>query len=359
MLKRQENSLHQMLKRQESSLSSSRWETPVTPPPPETHHAKAIGCMSGIIHLISKYQNRNKLLTFGRKQQEEVPLPTPRNAKASVPTKASPSTVKENIKKLHTETQILDSKGLSSNTIPRSPTLPPEIRLSNAGNSSEIRKTPSLVARLMGLEEILVKRPALHEDPIAENRKKILQALDKCNEDLEALKKIIRRVQSSDKRLLPSQEAAKGIGGGGNEHSMDVKTEELSPVCVLDEFTRSPLSSFSKEQNNGILHTPHQRKPSSAKKPGEDDHTIVYRSLFQIRRETTVSPGWITRAKFRSVDEVCSDIAWGEKREVGRIGLVLEDYICRDLIEEFVKELMKCCCMYSLPFEACKKRLLF
>ncbi|CAI9761224.1 unnamed protein product [Fraxinus pennsylvanica] len=347
-----------MLKRQESSHSSSRRETPVTPPPPESHHAKAIGCMSGIIHFISKYQNRNKLLTFGRRQQEKVPLSTPRNAKASVPTKASPSTVKEN-KKLHTETQILDSKGLSNNTIPRSPTLPPEIRRSNSGNSSENRKTPSLVARLMGLEEILVKKPALHEDPIAVNRKKILQALDKCNEDLEALKKIIRRVQSSGKRLRPPQESTKGVGGGGNECSTDVKTEELSPVCVLDEFTRSPLSSFSKVQNDGIVWTPHQRKPCSAKKPGEDDLTIVYRSLFQIRREATVSPGWINRAKSQSVDEVCRDIAWGENREVGRIGLVLEDYICRDLIEEFVKELMKCCCMYPLPFEACRRRLLF
>ncbi|KAL2480844.1 Uncharacterized protein Adt_33810 [Abeliophyllum distichum] len=344
-----------MLKRQESSLSSSRRETPVTPPPPETHHAKAIGCMSGIIQLISKYQNRNKLLTFGRKQPEKVALSTPRNAEASVPTKASPS-IKEDIRKLRTESQILDSKGLSSNTIPRSPSLPPEIRLSNAGNSSENRKTPSsLVARLMGLEEILVKKPALDEDPVAEKRKKILQALDKCNEDLEALKKIISRVQYSDTRLQPPQAAAKGVGGGGggNDHSLDVKTEELSPVCVLDEFTRSPLSSFPKVQSNGIVRTPQQRKP------GEDDHTIVYQSLFQIRREATVSPGWITRAKLQSVDEVCIDIAWGEKREVGRIGLVLEDCICRDLIEEFVKELMKFCCMYSLPFEACKRRLLF
>ncbi|CAI9782905.1 unnamed protein product [Fraxinus pennsylvanica] len=207
----------------------------------------------------------------------------------------------------------------------------------------------------MGLEEILVKKPALNEDPIAEKRKKILQALEKCNEDLEALKKIIRRVQSSDTRLQPP----KGGGVGGNEqHSMDMKAEELSPVCVLDEFPRSPLtlSSFSKVQNNGIVHAPQQRNTSSSKKPGEDDHTIVYRSL---RREGTVSPGWITRAKLQSVDEVCNDIAWGEKREVERIGLVLEDCICRDLIEEYVKELMKRCCMYSLPLEACKRRLLF
>ncbi|XP_022883277.1 uncharacterized protein LOC111400053 [Olea europaea var. sylvestris] len=355
MVNRQENSLHQMLKGQESSLSSSCRENPVNPPPAETHHAKAICCMSGIIQLIFKSQNRNKLLTFGRKQQEKVALSTPRNA-----TKASPS-IKEDIRRLHSESQILDSKGLSSNIIPRSPTLSPEIRRSNAGSSSVNRKTPSsLVARLMGLEEILIKKPALNEDPIAEKRKRILQALDKCNEDLEALKEIIRRVQSSDKHLQPPQGGG-GVGGGNEQHSLDTKAEELSPVCVLDEFTRSPLtlSSFSKLQNNGIVHAPHQLKTSLSKKPGEDDHTIVYRSLFQVRREGAVSPGWITRAKLQSVDEVRSDIAWGEKREVERIGLVLEDYICRDLIEEYVKESMKCFSMYSLPLEACKRRLLF
>jgi hypothetical protein len=62
-----------------------------------------------------------------------------------------------------------------------------------------------------------------------------------------------------------------------------------------------------------------------------------------------------------SVNEVCKDIAWGERREIGRIGMALQDYICRDLIEEIVKE-MGFDCIYQLgplPFESCKKRLRF
>ena len=65
---------------------------------------------------------------------------------------------------------------------------------------------------------------------------------------------------------------------------------------------------------------------------------------------------WSSKAMIKSVDEVCKDVTWGEKRELGRIGLALQDYICRDLIEEIVRELG---CFYTLPFEACKRRLCF
>ena len=64
-----------------------------------------------------------------------------------------------------------------------------------------------------------------------------------------------------------------------------------------------------------------------------------------------------------SVEEVCKDIAWGEKREIGRIGLALQDHICRDLIEEIVTDLSSFHfynnVYSSLPFEACKRRLCF
>lgn len=73
------------------------------------------------------------------------------------------------------------------------------------------------------------------------------------------------------------------------------------------------------------------------------------------KAETAV---WGSKAMAESVEEVCRDIAWGERREVGRIGLVLQDYICRDLIEETVTE-MGYVPMYSLPFEACKRKLCF
>jgi hypothetical protein len=73
------------------------------------------------------------------------------------------------------------------------------------------------------------------------------------------------------------------------------------------------------------------------------------------------SPLWSSKAMIESVNEVCRDTAWGERREIGRTGLALQDYIFRDLIEEIVKE-MGFDCIYQLgplPFESCKKRLSF
>lgn len=69
-----------------------------------------------------------------------------------------------------------------------------------------------------------------------------------------------------------------------------------------------------------------------------------------------------------SVGQVCRDIAWGEQREIGRIGLALQDHIYKTLIQELVAE-MKSSYSYtstsnssrvcSLSFEACKRRLAF
>lgn len=76
------------------------------------------------------------------------------------------------------------------------------------------------------------------------------------------------------------------------------------------------------------------------------------------------SPPWSSKALKETVEQVCEDIAWGEKREIGRIGLALQDHICRDLIEEIVTDLglvqsYNDNVNYSLPFEACKRRLCF
>lgn len=65
-----------------------------------------------------------------------------------------------------------------------------------------------------------------------------------------------------------------------------------------------------------------------------------------------------SKAMVHNVDQVCNDISWGERREMERIGLALQDHICRDLIEEIIREIG----YYStfvLPFQACKRGLSF
>lgn len=106
-----------------------------------------------------------------------------------------------------------------------------------------------------------------------------------------------------------------------------------------------------------------QQKQQILKKPGEEEisgtyihermtNELVNRKVNDVDRSVM----WSSKTMMKSVEEVCRDVAWGEKREVGRIGLALQDYICRDLIEEIVRELG---CFYTLPFEACKRRLCF
>lgn len=113
---------------------------------------------------------------------------------------------------------------------------------------------------------------------------------------------------------------------------------------------------------------PQQQKPTARKKPGEDDafETAFFNKLaaesLQAKREARGSPIWSSNAMVESVDEVCKDIAWGEKREIGRIGLAIQDFICRDLIEEVVKDHLGCSSyssIHTLPLQACKKRLCF
>ncbi|RDX74869.1 hypothetical protein CR513_45330, partial [Mucuna pruriens] len=86
-----------------------------------------------------------------------------------------------------------------------------------------------------------------------------------------------------------------------------------------------------------------QQKQHLLKKPGEEEIISTY--MYERMSNETVNKKvndedhlvmWSSKAMIKSVDEVCRDVAWGEKREVGRIGLALQDCICRDLIEETV-----------------------
>ncbi|XP_041997042.1 uncharacterized protein LOC121747118 isoform X2 [Salvia splendens] len=266
-----------MLKRQESSLSASGGQ--------ETRHAKAIGCMSGVIRLFSKYQNSNRRLTFGKKQEKK---------------KAAAATNSEG------EVKVV-----------RSPTLPPEIRRVE-------------MARLMGVEEDSSKR------------QRLMEALEKCNQDLEELKRIIKAVQTAN---------------GGTKMCTDEKP--------ADELTCSPLTT-------GEVQVPQHRKPTATKKAGEDEEAIaiarlvtkstIIESSLEMRRRAAAaasSPPWSSRAMVESVEEVCNDIAWGEKREIGRIGLEVQDHVCRELIEELVRDLKSSSIIPPLPLEACKRKLCF
>lgn len=114
----------------------------------------------------------------------------------------------------------------------------------------------------MGLEDIgaAAKTRGFQEDLLTEKRKRLLQALEKCNEDLEALKRIIKAVQATDVRLQPPPRDHSGDGNAGllaaktcMEKCTDALAEE--PNVPVEEFTSSPLRSYSANStvhNTGI-----------------------------------------------------------------------------------------------------------
>ncbi|XP_058107495.1 uncharacterized protein LOC131251049 isoform X2 [Magnolia sinica] len=365
--------------------SSSRRETM-----PENHQSKKIGCMSGIFRLLQNHHdNSRKRLTSGKKDKSVI---SPKKPK---PPMVTPSDRKETKPYSPPEKPFTDGhlRRLSCD-VPRSPTLPPEIRRSNSVNSpGNFRRPPALVARLMGLEEVPA---ASWPESAAEKRRKLLGALDKCDQDLKSLKKIIEAVQASqDRRRSPPKPVAlnrlrsggesvaaarirgleaRGCGlrklDGGDLTTVEKRCSEFngeqpSPVSVLEEIyspfkkgsDRSDKGSQCKklkddDLNSSFFHRMIEplRRPSGQK----GDGPFKYLSLM-VKHRTSFRG---SKAMIESVNEVWMEGILEERWELGRVGIVLESDIFGELIEEIVRELG----FYqesSLPFEVCRKRLCF
>jgi len=167
-----------------------------------------------------------------------VTSPKPTTPSSQPSSSSSPSSSSTSLEQ---ENKVLQR--LPCDMAPRSPTLPTGIlRRSRSLNSPEsFRAQPAPVARLMGLSDIPPMTTA--ELALAEKRRRLLGALEKCDEDLKALKKIIDVVKSSSMASTGDDDDDEGRSERGNDLPL---LPQPSPVSVLDEFTRSALSGFSK-----------------------------------------------------------------------------------------------------------------
>ncbi|GLT40866.1 hypothetical protein SLA2020_149690 [Shorea laevis] len=272
--------------------SSSNW----TAKSPEHLHAKTIGCMSGIFHFLYKFRNPRKLLTSGKKEESE-------RARDSVKIQEK---AKENVL--------------------RSPALPAEIRTSPS----------TVVTRLMGVE--------CESETAEEKRRKLVGALEKCDEELKTVQRIIEVMKRS-------------VSVGSDEEIIGHN------VSAAADFALSPDNTnlHNSDSKIGRPSIQRQQKQQQKKKPGEEEEIIDACLADRFTRDWVNAEGENVvrrKAMIDNVNQVCTDIAWGERREIGRIGLALQDYICRDLIEEIVRE-MGNHSIHLLPFEACKRRLCF
>ncbi|KAF9626032.1 hypothetical protein IFM89_030700 [Coptis chinensis] len=299
----------------------------------ENHQqTKNIGCMSGIFHLVSKYHQRRKFLTSGDKKDKTVISP-------HIESKQLP----EN------DTPPLDTAdfGKFPCNVKRSPTIASEIR--RLVSTDLPANSRDVVAQLL--------RPnggPSSAETVPEKRRKLMESLQKCEDDLNTLKKIIESVQSTSHVQLTIPKHVKKC--------LDVNNEQPSPVSVLDDIScsPSPIRNRSSIQATGCTEFFHKITLEALPLPRfshrKEDEQYDY--LSSATRASTASPFCSSKAKVDSVTEVCQEAVWEETWELRRIGMMLEDYMFGDLIEEMVKEL-GCCDRYALPFEVCRRRLAF
>ncbi|RWR75912.1 hypothetical protein CKAN_00431800 [Cinnamomum micranthum f. kanehirae] len=304
--------------------------------------AKKIGCMSGIFQLLHNHHpllHRKRLTSSSGQKDKTVISPTKPNPTIDPPEKP-PSAA--------------DLRRLSCD-VPRSPTIPAEIRRSRSVSSPEnFRRTPALVARLMGLDEIPPPSPL---ESSAEKRRKLLGALQKCDEDLKALKKIIDAVQVAEDRrrfekvrreslkqfVLGSRykgrTGSKDLDGGDSmmeeKRCSDVtaEQEQPSPVSVLDEISSPPSerSSCNSSEKGGyrlkddisgsFFHRiTVESLPKFTLRKGDDpiEHFSSLKAIKQWPRSRC------SKAMVETVNEVWKDGIWEERGELGRMGVVLE-----------------------------------
>lgn len=199
-------------------ISSSSRENVIQMPVSEnSSNAKqsSIGCMSGIFHFLSRHTHNNSRRRLSSGQLRSFFINFLFNFMflmhwtyllCTVERKKTSSTATKEKPPIH-QTQkpsCVQEKTLSGNEeikrhsseVQCSPTLPSKIRRSSSVEPSlEIPRRPTpLIVKLMGLDEIQVSSSEVNNNVPDQERRKLLNALEKCDSDLKSLKRIIDAV---------------------------------------------------------------------------------------------------------------------------------------------------------------------
>ncbi|CAN6289619.1 unnamed protein product [Urochloa humidicola] len=225
-------------------------------PPPEPAHRRAssssatcstaprrgIGCMAGLLRLISPYHrshHRRRLTAKNNNAAHQASAPSmpssptkkkPPAAAAAASLSPAPSPVKPTQQQQQPPAAVRRRRSCDA---PRSPTIAPEHRRSSC--DSPRPPPPAIVARLMGLEESAPPSPAAAAaaprsaavvanrppppppaapETAAEKRRKLLGALEKCDEDLKTLRRIIAAVRAAEMRAAAASDGAAAAAAG-------------------------------------------------------------------------------------------------------------------------------------------------
>ncbi|XP_065041636.1 uncharacterized protein LOC135675411 [Musa acuminata AAA Group] len=344
-----------------------------------------IGCMSGIFHLLSRHHNRSRKRLTSANRKEKPAVAPPSRPKLPPPRPIDDEEGKK------TEPQRCSCE------TPRSPTIPQEIRRRPAAavaaaSPDSPRRPSALVARLMGLED----SPAPPVAAAADKRRELLRALEKCDEDLQALRRIIEAVRSAEikAKVVPSAGGPAGrLEWDGGDPKNQCNGEQPSPVSVLDavssprnrsngspnekqeittaglRMAKPPPPRLGEERCNAAQICSFYGRISMEAMPRvvEPKGRAIVEDLGPALLTESVRQQWrgrrrrrsASRAMGESVEEVWEDGVWEERWEAGRVGVWVEADITWDLVEELVVELFGWCLKLSPPPGTCRKRLCF
>ncbi|KAM0854711.1 hypothetical protein ACQ4PT_050264 [Festuca glaucescens] len=244
-----------------------------------------MGCMAGLLRLLSPYHRHRKRLTAKNATQEASSRPPspPPAIKKPVETPAPTHAPLKPKPQPQPPTGVRRRRSCEA---PRSPTIAPEYR--RVSCDSPRPPPPAIVARLMGLEESAPPSPATTPRPrplptrpppppppemAAEKRRRLLGALEKCDDDLQTLRRIIAAVRAAEMRSADVPVALEGEACEGAAKWMDGRDEASppqqkpraeaqypSPNSVLDAIT-SPRFPCRK-RSSPCTHLEADSKPS-------------------------------------------------------------------------------------------------
>ncbi|CAL9120593.1 unnamed protein product, partial [Musa acuminata var. zebrina] len=223
-----------------------------------------IGCMSGIFRLLCVHRDSSrKRLTSGNRAAVVAPSYPPNgNSNSTVttpsgPTAPPPPLVEDGTKQTGPSRCSCEKPG--------SPMIPQDIREPGAeavvaASPETPRRRPALVARLMGLEDLPDITVSVTPEAAADQRRELQRALEKCDEDLRALRRIIEAVRLAEiqaKAVSSSVRSAGLIKSDGLDARKECEGEQPSPVSVLDAIS-SPRYRSKRSPNACVsLHGTH------------------------------------------------------------------------------------------------------
>ncbi|KAG7561131.1 hypothetical protein ISN45_Aa05g025790 [Arabidopsis thaliana x Arabidopsis arenosa] len=233
-------------------------------------------------------------------------------------------------------------------------------------------------------------------------RVSLVGALEKCDRDLEELRRTIDVIKTTyilHKKLEVSppttRENVKFSGTVAGDVVVGTHTQKNTKTTQHEPDTDTMLSMMNHHEYCCKDNKPY--KVNNINLITRPDHYAIHDVISKRSTSTTTTESCgtlplvvrrVRRSLMESVNQVCDDVASGQRREVAKIGLALHDHICRDLIAETVRELsfsdydddefyqspvdssvcyggggkgqhIRRGSSNSLPFDACRRRLVF